>query len=99
MSHDHSALIAQLRESLTEQRYNAMVVHDYCQNAEAFFTIPGPAEGSLEAATPAEVSSYLHLAVRSFRQTPRLSMRASMGFHSEVRNSCVVAARAEAMAT
>lgn len=68
MSHDHSALIAQLRESLTEQRYNAMVVHNYCQNAESFLHYLGQRKIALEAATPAEVSSYLHLAVRSFRQ-------------------------------
>jgi hypothetical protein len=36
MPHDHNALIGQLRASLTQQRYNAGVVHDYWRNADYF---------------------------------------------------------------
>jgi integrase/recombinase XerD len=68
MSHDHSDLIAQLRESLTNHQYNAMVVHNYCRNAENFLHYLNRRKIALEAATPAEVSGYLHRAVRSFRQ-------------------------------
>jgi integrase/recombinase XerD len=68
MSHDHSALIAQLRESLTKQRYNTMVVHNYCRNAESFLHYLERRKIAVEAATPAEVSNYLRCAVRQFRQ-------------------------------
>jgi hypothetical protein len=36
MSHDHSALIAQFTETLTQQRYNPVVVHNSCRNADYF---------------------------------------------------------------
>jgi hypothetical protein len=31
MSHDHGALIAQFTETLTQQRYNPVVVHNSCR--------------------------------------------------------------------
>lgn len=66
MPHDHSVLIAQFRETLTQQRYNPEVVHNYCRNAERFLRYLAQREIPAEAATPAEVSNYLHCAVRSF---------------------------------
>jgi hypothetical protein len=30
MSDDHRALVSQFKETLTQQRYNPMVVHNYC---------------------------------------------------------------------
>ena len=36
MSHDHSALIGQLRELLTHQRFSPVVNHNYCRSAEYF---------------------------------------------------------------
>jgi integrase/recombinase XerD len=68
MSHDHSALIAQLGESLTKHRYDSMVVHNYCRNAESFLHYLERRKIAVEAATPAEVSNYLRCAVRWFRQ-------------------------------
>jgi integrase/recombinase XerD len=68
MPSDHSALIAQLRELLTQQRYNAVVVHSYCRNADHFLHFLAQRKIAVEAATPAEVSSYLRCAVRWFRR-------------------------------
>ena len=68
MPHDHSALIAQFRETLTQQRYNPVVVHNYCRNANYFLRYLAERKIALEAVTPTEVSNYLRLAVRQFRQ-------------------------------
>ena len=68
MSHDHSSLIAQFRVSLTQQRYNAVVVDNYCRNADHFLHYLAQREISVEAATPTQVSNYLRCAIRRFRQ-------------------------------
>ena len=68
MPHDHSALIAQLRESLTQQRYNAAVVHNYCRNADYFLQYLVQQKIAVERATQAEVSDHLRCAARRFRQ-------------------------------
>jgi site-specific recombinase XerD len=68
MPHDRSAPIAQLRELLTQQRSNAVVVHNYCRNADYFLHFLAQRKIAVEAATPAEVSRYLRCAVRRFRQ-------------------------------
>jgi site-specific recombinase XerD len=68
MSNDHSALIAQFRETLTHQRYSPVVVHNYCRNADHFLRYLAEREIAVEAATPAEVSNYLRAAVRWFRE-------------------------------
>jgi integrase/recombinase XerD len=56
MPHDHNALIGQLRESLTQQRYNAGVVHNYCRNADYFLRYLARRDIAVEAATLAQVS-------------------------------------------
>ena len=99
MSHDHSALIAQLRESLTQQRYNSMVVHNYCRNAESFLQLLGAAEDRCRGSNAGGGVELSALRGPTVSSTSRLFMRASMAFHSEVRNPCVVAAGAEAVAT
>ena len=68
MSHDHSVLIAQFREALTQQRYNPAAVHNYCRNADYFLRDLAERKIALEAVTPTEVSNYLRLAVRQFRK-------------------------------
>jgi integrase/recombinase XerD len=68
MSHDHSTLIAQFRETLTQERYNPGVVHNYCHNANYFLRYLAERKIALEAVTPTEVSNYLRLAVRHFRK-------------------------------
>jgi integrase/recombinase XerD len=68
MPHSHSALIVQLRELLTQQRYNAVVVHNYCRHADCFLCHLTKQGISLESVTPTEVSNYLRLAVRRFRK-------------------------------
>jgi site-specific recombinase XerD len=68
MSHDHCALVSQLRETLTQQRYSAVVVHNYCVNADVFLSYLEMRNITLEAATPMIVAQYLELAVRRFRR-------------------------------
>jgi integrase/recombinase XerD len=67
MQHESRALVSQLREVLTKQRYNPVVVDNYCRHAD-YFIVYLTAQGiALEAVTPTEVSDYLRLAVRRFR--------------------------------
>jgi integrase/recombinase XerD len=67
MQHEYRALVSQLREALTKQRYNPVVVDNYCRHAD-YFIVYLTAQGiALEAVTPMEVSDYLRLAVRRFR--------------------------------
>jgi integrase/recombinase XerD len=68
MSPESSALILRLRESLTQQRYNAMVVHNYCRNADHFLAYLIDRKINITAVTPMIVSEYLGLAVREFRK-------------------------------
>lgn len=71
MSHPspaYSALLAQLRESLTQQRYSAMVVHNYCVNAEHFLHYLAQRQIAVEVATPADVLKYLRCAIRRFHR-------------------------------
>jgi integrase/recombinase XerD len=68
MSHEYDALVSQFRESLTQQRYNRVVVHSYCRNADYFLSHLAARKIALEAVTPTEVSNYLRLAVRQFRR-------------------------------
>lgn len=68
MPHEYRALVSQLREALTQQRYNPVVVHNYCRNADHFLSYLAAQGIALEAATPTEVSNYLRLAVRLFRK-------------------------------
>lgn len=99
MSHDHSALIAKFRETLTQQRYRPVVLHNYCRSADHFLRHLAERENAVEAATPAEVSNYLRAAVRWFRKRRGYSSEPPMAFRSESSNPCVVAARAETVAT
>lgn len=68
MPHDFSALVAQFRETLTQQRYNPVVVHNYCRNADYFLCYLTEREIALKAVTPTEVSNYLRFAVRRFHK-------------------------------
>src|ERR1700680_3344312 len=68
MSHDHTALVNQLRELLTHQRFNPVVVHNYCRSTEYFIEYLSQRGLSVEQATPAQVSSYLRCAIRRFGQ-------------------------------
>lgn len=67
MSNDDRALVSQLGETLTQQRFNPGVVHNYCVNAELFLGYLAKRNIALEAVTPMTVSRYLDLAVRQFR--------------------------------
>jgi len=66
--HDSSALLAQLREALTQTRYNPVAIGNYCRNADKFLCHLAQRKIALEAVTPDDVSSYLRLAVRQFRK-------------------------------
>jgi len=68
MPHDHSTLIGQFREHLTQQRYNAVAVHNYCRTVGYFLSYLAARKIALETVTPTEVADYLRLAVRQFRK-------------------------------
>lgn len=68
MSHDHRGLVAHLSEALTHQRYNPVVVHNYCRNADNFLSYLELRKIALEETTPTTVSTYLSFAVRQFRK-------------------------------
>jgi integrase/recombinase XerD len=68
MSHEYSALVLQLRETLARQRYNAVVIDNYCRNADYFLTYLAGRKMAVEAVTPVIVSDYLRDAVRQFRK-------------------------------
>jgi hypothetical protein len=91
MSHDSSALLSQLRVALIRQRYNPDAVSDYCRNADYFLRYLAQQKITLEAVTPDNVSSYLHLAVRRFRKLhgrppgPRWTFVPRAGIHALLR--------------
>jgi integrase/recombinase XerD len=62
------ALVAELRDTLTRQRYNRVVVYNYCRNADCFLSYLTGRGIELEAVTPTEVADYLRLAIRRFRE-------------------------------
>jgi integrase/recombinase XerD len=68
MPHERIVLIDQLRELLTQQRYNSVVIHNYCRSAEHFLEYLACRGIAVDAARPDHVSGYLHYAVRRFRQ-------------------------------
>jgi integrase/recombinase XerD len=68
MPHDSGALITQLMETLTQQRYNPVAIHNYCRNAGYFLSYLAKRRIGVEAVTPADVSNYLRIAVRQFRK-------------------------------
>src|SRR5260370_14380666 len=68
MPHDRSALIDQLRELLTEQRYDSVVIHNYCRSAKHFLAYLARRGTAVDTAKPDHVSSYLRFARRQFRQ-------------------------------
>jgi integrase/recombinase XerD len=61
MSRDYCALVARLRDSLTQQRYNPVVVKNYCRNADYFLCYLAERKIALEAVSPTEVG-YAHRA-------------------------------------
>src|SRR6185437_379769 len=67
MPHDRGALIDQLRELLTEQRYDSVVIHNYCRSARHFLAYLARRETAVDTAKPDQVSSYLRFARRQFR--------------------------------
>jgi integrase/recombinase XerD len=66
MSHEYGALVLQFRETLTQQRYNRVVVDSYCRNADYFLSYLAERMIAFEAVTPTDVSNYLCLAVQRF---------------------------------
>lgn len=67
MPHESNALIAQLRGTLTQRRYNPEVVHHYCRSARRFLSHLAERKIDLEAVTPVDVSNYLRITIRRFR--------------------------------
>ena len=99
MPHDRDALIDQLRALLTDQRYNSVVVHNYCQGAEHFLEYLARRNIAVEAATPAQVSGYLRLRHPEVPSASRSPAGAAMGIHSPGRNPYAAAPRAKTVAT
>jgi len=62
------AMVHQLRNALSQQRYHPVVVHNYCRNAAFFLDYLKERKLALEVVTPSDVSIYLQLAVRRFRK-------------------------------
>lgn len=67
MSHDRGALSDQLRALLTQQRFNPVVVHNYCRSAEDFLEHLARRHIAVDTATPDHVSGYLRYARRRSR--------------------------------
>lgn len=91
MPHDRGALIDQLRALLTQQRYNPVVVHNYCRSAEHFLEYLAQRDIAADSATPDHVTGYLGYAVRRFRQrhgqppAPRWESIPRAGIHALLR--------------
>lgn len=68
MSQHSSELVARLRTSLVQQRYSAMVIHNYCVNAQLFLQHLRRDRIALEAVTPQLVADYLSRAMAEFRK-------------------------------
>jgi integrase/recombinase XerD len=91
MPHDRGALIDQLRALLTQQRYNPVVVHNYCRSAAHFLEYLARRDIAVDAATPDHVSSYLRFARRQFRRrhghppAPRWESIPRAGIHALLR--------------
>ena len=68
MPHGRRALIDQVRALLTQQRYNSVVIHNYCRSAEHFLEYLARRAIAVDAATPDHMSGYLHNAGRRLRQ-------------------------------
>jgi integrase/recombinase XerD len=91
VSHDRRALSDQLRALLTQQRYDSVVIHNYCRGAEHFLEYLARRDIAADAATPDHVSGYLHHAVRRFRRrhghppAPRWQSIPRAGIHALLR--------------
>ena len=68
MPQEYDFLLAELKDALTQQRYNRVAVHNYCRNASDFLAYLAVRKIALEAVTPADVTNYLRFAVRQFRK-------------------------------
>lgn len=67
MSQEYGALVAELKDALTRQRYSRVVIRNYCRNADYFLAYLAARKIALEAVTPTDVENYLCHAVRQFR--------------------------------
>jgi integrase/recombinase XerD len=83
MSHDRCALISQLRELLTHQRYSPAIAYKRCLFAGHFLEYLSRRDIPVEEAMLAHVSSYLRYAVRQFR--PRRGRAPSQYWRAEPR--------------
>src|SRR5260370_36999538 len=98
MLYDRSALIDQLRELLTEQRYDSVVIHNYCRSARHFlafsgvFGAAGDCRGYGKAGPRIQLPSLRPPAVPS---ASRSSTSAAVGINPSSRNPRTTAARAE----
>jgi hypothetical protein len=66
VSHHRTALIHQLRAHLIQQRFNPVVIHNYCRGAEHFLEYLAQRNIAVDSARPELVSNYLNYALRRF---------------------------------
>jgi integrase/recombinase XerD len=59
MSYSYRAMVDHLRETLTQQRYNPVVIQNYCRNADYFLSHLAERKIAIEAVTQTIVSDYL----------------------------------------
>ena len=87
-------LIAKLAEVLTHQKYNPVVVGNYCCYARAFLEYLTQRDMSVATVTPQQVEQYLRYAIRSFRKCHgRPPARVGTRFHVPESTHCCASPR------
>lgn len=66
MPQNERVMVLKFRETLTQQRYSPVVIHNYCRNADDFLSYLERQKIVLDEVTPTTVSNYLDLAVQRF---------------------------------
>jgi hypothetical protein len=91
MSHDQDARITQLRETLTQRRYNPVVVDKYCRSARHFSAIW---RGGRSTSRPCRPTFRIICASRFVGfAAPRLSSQVGLDDHAAVGSPCTIATR------
>jgi hypothetical protein len=96
LQHDHSALIMQFGEHLTQQRYSAELVGSYCRNAESFLRYLDRRKIAIDAANRCIKLSTSRDPMVSTTSRP-FSM-SPMAVQTEIINPCIIEARARTVA-
>ena len=98
MPHDRSALIDQLRAHLTQQRYDSVVIHNYCRSAEHFLEYLAQRNIAVDSGKAGPRIQLPSLRPPAVPPASRSPTRAAMGINSSSRNPRTTAACAETVA-